>query len=83
MPIYGFVCQDCHENFEVLRPISKADDAPPVCEICGSPHTERKLGNVIAVFGSGPQRKVIAGGSGCSSCSSAGSMTCSSCGGGR
>jgi putative FmdB family regulatory protein len=83
MPLYGYTCQDCHQHFEIIRPISQADEVPPACEFCGSMKTTRKLGNVIAVFGSGPQRKVIAGSGACSSCSSSGSSTCSTCSGGR
>jgi len=82
MPIYGYICQDCHQKFEVIRPFSKAEDSPPPCEFCGSPHADRELGNVNVVFGAGFQSKSTAGG-GCSSCSSAGSNTCTICDGGR
>ena len=81
MPIYGYTCQECSQHFEVLLSISQMEMESPVCEFCGSPHTARKLGNVIAIIGSGPQRKVIAGGSACNSCSSAGSNACNTCGG--
>jgi len=77
MPIYGFICQDCHQHFEVLRPVSQVDEAPPVCEFCGSPHTNRKLGSVMVIFSSGADRKVI-GSSSCGSCSQS-SSSCSSC----
>ncbi len=83
MPIYEFDCRDCHDQFEVLRPITAADDSPPPCEYCGSSHTARKLSNIIAVFGSDPNRKVLSNGNSCGSCASVGGSACNSCNGGR
>jgi putative FmdB family regulatory protein len=42
MPIYEFVCEKCRREFDLLRPMSQADD-PAACETCGSLHTKRKL----------------------------------------
>ncbi len=41
MPIYEFICTDCHVNFE--RIMSFAASQKPVCVACGSEHTQRKL----------------------------------------
>lgn len=42
MPIYEYVCLDCHENFDALRPMADAD-SPIACEQCESEHTSRSL----------------------------------------
>lgn len=34
MPIYVFHCEDCDEDFEVIRSVREAD-APAFCEDCG------------------------------------------------
>ncbi len=34
MAIYEYYCADCGKEFELMRPISKADD-PASCAICG------------------------------------------------
>ncbi len=41
MPIYEFICTDCHVNFEQI--MSFAATQKPVCVACGSEHTQRKL----------------------------------------
>jgi putative FmdB family regulatory protein len=72
MPIYEYVCLDCKDRFEVLRPMKDAD-APIVCEACESEHTSR----LLSVFFASSGGKVVAGGSsGCASCSSGACSTC-------
>ncbi len=39
MPIYEFVCSDCHKEFEVLV----RDQHPVQCETCGGAHVTRLL----------------------------------------
>ena len=42
MPIYEYICTDCHERFEKLaRRVVKADTPPPPCPHCGSANTRR------------------------------------------
>ena len=73
MPIYEYVCLDCGEIFEELRPMPDAD-TPIVCENCESEHTSRKLAVIFAQSGG----RGVAGNtsSGCGGCSGG---SCSSC----
>ena len=45
MAIYEFLCTKCNQEFEVMRPISKADE-PASCLKCGT--TGEKLASVFA-----------------------------------
>ena len=36
MPIYEYYCAECGAEFEMIRPVSQADE-PATCEKCGSP----------------------------------------------
>jgi putative FmdB family regulatory protein len=51
MPLYGFICQDCHEEFEELVSISKLDDV--TCPECSSNSVERQLSLVASMKTSG------------------------------
>ena len=46
MPIYEYICLDCGNRFEELRPMKDAD-APVDCEQCESEHTSRMLGGIL------------------------------------
>ncbi len=72
MPIYEYVCLDCGEKTEVMRPIKDAD-APLACPKCQSEHTSRLLSLFFATSGG---RVVAGGGSACSTCSSSSCSTC-------
>lgn len=73
MPIYEYLCKDCEERFDALRPIAKAD-APIACVKCGGADTSR----AISVFFARSEGRVVAGSNGgCASCSSS---SCASCG---
>ncbi len=73
MPIYEYICLDCREKVELMRPMKDAD-AQVTCAKCGSPHTSRML----SVFNASSGGRVVAGGGGgCSSCAGG---SCSSCG---
>jgi putative FmdB family regulatory protein len=73
MPIYEYVCLDCHEQFDALRPMAEAD-SPIACVECESEHTSR----TISVFFAQSGGRVVAGtSSGCAHCSGG---TCSTCG---
>jgi putative FmdB family regulatory protein len=73
MPIYEYVCLDCQETFDALRPMAEAD-APIACAECESEHTSR----TISVFFAQSGGRVVAGtSSGCAHC---GGGTCSTCG---
>lgn len=73
MPIYEYLCLDCREEFESLRPMKDADE-PIDCPLCNRGNTSRK----ITVFYARSGGRVLAGSDvNCSSCSAQG---CSSCG---
>lgn len=72
MPIYEYVCQDCKEHIEVMRPMKDAD-APLECQNCHGDHLSRMLSRFNASSGG----RVIASSSGCGSCSGG---SCSGCG---
>jgi putative FmdB family regulatory protein len=72
VPLYEYVCLDCRERFDALRPIAQAD-APIVCRTCGGEHSSRTLSLFYAQSGG---RAVAGTHSGCGSC---GGGHCSSC----
>lgn len=48
MPVYEFICQDCHQTFEITRPITEAGGTV-ACPKCGSKKIERTWSSVFAV----------------------------------
>jgi len=73
MPIYEYYCSDCDAKFEVLRPKSKADEAP-LCKRCHGIHTTRML-SLFAAHSDG--RSLAGRGGSCAGCTP--SAACSSC----
>ncbi len=69
MPLYEYVCLDCLNRFEVLRPMIEAD-APIACENCESERTSRALSLFYAQSQSGN------GDRGAGSCACGGSCSC-------
>jgi len=43
MPIYEYRCPECGNEFEAIRPVSRADDLIE-CKVCGRPAT-RQISN--------------------------------------
>ena len=41
MPIYGYQCQACNHEFELMQKMS--DPAPSVCPACGKPEVRKQL----------------------------------------
>ncbi|NLE09195.1 MAG: zinc ribbon domain-containing protein [Dehalococcoidales bacterium] len=76
MPIYEYVCSDCHSKFELLRSMSRADEKAE-CPQCK--HNAERVLSKFACFSSDSSGMTSAvGGSSCSSCSSG---NCSHCAG--
>jgi putative FmdB family regulatory protein len=79
MPIYEYVCAECDNKFEQLRPLSQSDK-PAECPRCHKP-ARRKM-STFACFSttsSGvPTRVAGTGSSACSSCTSGNCNTCAS-----
>jgi putative FmdB family regulatory protein len=63
MPLYGFECEDCQEEFEELvTNLSKADEI--TCPRCGGKNVSRQLSLVAAMKSSGSSGFSL-GSSGC------------------
>ena len=78
MPLYEYYCRDCDKKFEMLRPMSRADEDGT----CPQGHAGApRLLSVFASFTKGEDGVTIpvagAGGGGCGSC---GGGACASCG---
>jgi len=75
MPIYEYICPDCEIKFELLRPMSRAN------EEASCPQCQQKAGRVLSNFAcfstdeSGLTSPV--GGNSCASC---GLPSCDTCG---
>ena len=73
MPIYEYVCQDCHHEFDALRSMKDADQ-PIACKFCQSQNNKRKLSKCYAQRGG----HAVAGNTG--GCGNCGGGSCGSCG---
>ena len=47
MPVYDYVCLDCHKSFEKVLTLSEHDKDKIVCPRCGSKKVEQE---VVAFF---------------------------------
>lgn len=74
MPIYEYVCADCDNKFELIRPVSQFSDSAP-CPTCQKPS-----GRILSRFAcfTTDESGMLASlaGDSCSGCSSS---DCSSC----
>ncbi len=75
MPIYEYICSDCQQKFELLKPMSQAGKGA-TCPNCGG-----KAGRVLSRFCSHSDESLdfldSGGGSACSSCSASSCDSCS------
>ncbi len=74
MPIYEYHCPDCDQKFELLRPLSQADEGGS-CPRCQN--TARRIMSSFACFskeGSGLTSSI--GGNSCGSCNTTSCNTC-------
>ncbi len=76
MPIYEYVCTDCKEKFELLRPFSRADEDAE-CPKCQA-NAGRVLSRICCVTTNADGIPAAISGSG-SSCATCGSSNCSTC----
>lgn len=70
MPVYEYVCQQCHQPFEVRRTMAQhAESGPPPCPACGSAQVTRRFAAlnlaVGARGGGGPAHNCGSGGCCC------------------
>ena len=76
MPIYEYVCPDCKNKFELMRPFSKSSE-PADCPDCKT--NSKRILSRFACFSKGESGvSAPVGGGGCAGCSSG---SCSTCGG--
>lgn len=62
MPLYEYQCQNCAENFEQIVRFSEADKLP-VCPVCGSADTRKKISAAASLGGSSSANASPSGGS--------------------
>lgn len=49
MPVYDYVCLDCHKTFELVLSLNEHDNEVPKCPECGSTHVEQEATAFFAV----------------------------------
>ncbi|MGO9083767.1 MAG: FmdB family zinc ribbon protein [Candidatus Sulfotelmatobacter sp.] len=49
MPVYDYVCLDCHKPFETVLTLSEHDKDTPKCPHCGSKNVEQEAAAFFAV----------------------------------
>lgn len=76
MPIYEYVCSDCQCRFELLRPVSKADEDAgcPKCKQTGKRVPSRFAS--FAKTADGSSQPIAGTGGGCSGCAASSCTTC-------
>jgi putative FmdB family regulatory protein len=78
MPLYEYRCDNCATRFEVLRPMSQADQSA-VCPFCAETRGRRLISLFAAVSkdaGGGSRLVASSGASGCGSCAGGHCATC-------
>jgi putative FmdB family regulatory protein len=48
MALYEYKCAECEERFDLMRPMSAADD-PAECPECGSEDSRRVISNFVSI----------------------------------
>jgi len=49
MPVYDYVCKDCHKSFEKVLTLVEHDKKPIACPHCGSKNVEQEAAAFFAV----------------------------------
>jgi putative FmdB family regulatory protein len=49
MPVYDYVCLDCHKPFETVLTLNEHDKENPKCPHCGSKNVEQEVTAFFAV----------------------------------
>lgn len=49
MPVYDYVCLDCHKTFELVLSLNEHDHEVPKCPKCGSRNVEQEAAAFFAV----------------------------------
>jgi putative FmdB family regulatory protein len=49
MPVYDYLCNDCHKEFELVLTLDEHDDDKVKCPHCGSKDVEQAVAAFFAV----------------------------------
>ena len=49
MPVYDYVCKDCHRPFETILTMKEHDEMEVRCPQCGSRNVEQEVAEFFAV----------------------------------
>jgi putative FmdB family regulatory protein len=49
MPVYDYLCSDCHKEFEIVLTLNEHDHQEPKCPKCGSKNVEQEAAAFFAV----------------------------------
>ncbi|MFZ0864032.1 MAG: zinc ribbon domain-containing protein [Candidatus Sulfotelmatobacter sp.] len=49
MPVYDYICLDCHKPFETVLTLNEHDKENPKCPHCGSKNVEQEAAAFFAV----------------------------------
>jgi len=49
MPVYDYLCLDCHKPFETVLTLNEHDKEDPKCPYCGSKNVEQEAAAFFAV----------------------------------
>ena len=49
MPVYDYVCLDCHKSFETVLSLNEHDQQNAKCPACGSRNVEQAVAAFFAV----------------------------------
>jgi len=49
MPVYDYLCNDCHKSFELVLTLTEHDKDPIVCPKCGSKNIAQEMAEFFAV----------------------------------
>lgn len=49
MPVYDYICNDCHNEFEKVLTLSEHEKGPIVCPHCNSKNVEQEAKEFFAV----------------------------------
>jgi putative FmdB family regulatory protein len=49
MPVYDYVCNDCHKSFELVLTLSEHDKDKIVCPKCSGKNVEQEMAEFFAV----------------------------------
>jgi len=49
MPVYDYICHDCHKSFEIVLTLTEHDCEKVTCPHCGSTNVEQEAAAFFAV----------------------------------